>query len=225
MTFGSAFRGRRFRDFLVVRAAATVPLAVTCWIWCSILPAAPPVLPKGPGELPTQLSGRWEIAVCFAGEHTWLRFESLQTGEVHTLSRVERGWGGLRDEQTREWLAPVARSCGVHWDQDLVWDSRFPQEDHVARRVVIDNPHVYRGDRDGRGYNVLTNNCATFVREAWETYTGERYRLLWPHLPADLRFAILTSEPRTNAHSAATSARSLRVQQPVGNQSGPPSTQ
>jgi hypothetical protein len=194
-------------------AAACLSLAVCCWI-CSTLPAAAPATPQGPGDLPTQMSGRWEIAACFAGEHTWLRFKSLQTGEVHTLSRVERGWGGLRDEQTREWLAPVARSSGVHWDQDLVWDSRFPREDHVVRRVVVDNPHIYRGDRDGRGYNVLTNNCATFVREAWESYTGERYRLLWPHLPADLHFAMLTSERRANAHGAPISARSLRVLQP-----------
>jgi hypothetical protein len=154
-----------------------------------------PSRPKGPDELPQRLSGAWKITLCVRGTHCWLRLESLATGEIHTLSRYRYGWGEHRDEADRL-VAPAAVVSGVQWDQDLYYEfvDRNPWDRLLS--LVVSNPVVYRGQGEAHGYNSVTNNCATYVRDAWQFYGGRRYDMLVPHLPSDLRDAIIRSHPK-----------------------------
>jgi hypothetical protein len=155
---------------------------------------APGPSPRGPGDLPERLEGHWRIGLCVDGGHCWLRFESVDTGEIHTVSRIRKGWGGVRDEETGDWTVPPAAVSGVHWDRELRRDARC-QGRHILLTIDRRDPVVYRGSGDGRGYGAITNNCATFVRDGWEFYTGERFLLLWPHLPNELEHAVLVKHP------------------------------
>jgi hypothetical protein len=154
---------------------------------------APARSPRGPGDLPQRLDGRWRIGLCVDGGHCWLRFESLETREVHTLSRVRKGWGGVRDDETGDWSLPPADVSGVHWDRELHRDARC-QGRHILLTIERRDPPIYHGS-NASGYGAITNNCATFVRDGWEFYTGERFWLLWPHLPNELEHAVLVKHP------------------------------
>ncbi len=146
--------------------------------------------PKGPDELPESLSGMWKITLCIHGNHSWLRLQSLKTKEVHTLSRYAIGLGESRDNAGRL-VTPAVVTSGVQWDQDIF-------HEHVDRdswapllSLVVSEPIVYRGKGDGYGYNAVTNNCASYVRDAWVFYGGGRYKMSVPHLPGDLRDRLL----------------------------------
>lgn len=141
-------------------------------------------------QLPQQLLGPWRITLCLRGNHAWLRFDSLDTGVVHTLGRYRQGWADQRNADTHHLVVPAAPVSGVLLDQDLYSELHSAHFAHHTLTMVVENPVIFRGRDHGRGYGVWTNNCTTFARDAWHFYGGTKYRLLWPHVPADLFDAI-----------------------------------
>ncbi|QDU93675.1 hypothetical protein [Lignipirellula cremea] len=150
------------------------------------------IVPLGPGHLPQRLQGNWQVGLCVLDGHSWLRFHNLETHETHTLSRIQRGWGGRQDEQSGRWIVPHVNASGLHWNQDLLRYQDQPERTYLLRTVNVANPVIFRGQGD-EGYGLFANNCVTFVRDAWDFYAGEYFRLLPPHLPQRLRSVVIAT--------------------------------
>ena len=82
---------------------------------------------RRPWDVPARLTGPWEISLCVGESHAWIRFRSVETGEIHTCGRYARGFGGLKDAKTGSELWPPARASGVLWDVDISYESAYPQ--------------------------------------------------------------------------------------------------
>ena len=149
---------------------------------------AGPAVCKGPSELPERLEGPWKVSLCVSSDHAWIRFKHLETGELHTLSRYQRGWGGQWDAEEHRWVAPRVAVSGVQWDRDVDHEEMFDGGRCVFLSVTVRDPKIFRGRGDGLGFNAYFNNCTTFAREAWRYYSGESY--WWPGL--DLPTALQT---------------------------------
>jgi hypothetical protein len=93
-------------------------------------------------------------------------------------------------------MTPAVVASGVQLDQDLYYE--FVDRDPWCRllSLVVNDPVIYRGHGDGYGYNAVTNNCASYARDAWVYYGGGRYDLLIPHVPRDLRDRIIARHPK-----------------------------
>jgi len=134
---------------------------------------------RGPSELPRQLAGVWEISLCVGDTHAWIRFENVETGEVHTCGRYGKGFGGITDKSSGMSIWPPAPVGGVLWDMDLMYEQGIRSDKRVLRVVRVSNPVVYRGTFNGYYHFGVRMNCTTYARDAWFFYAGEYY-----HLPA-----------------------------------------
>ena len=144
----------------------------------------------GPSQLPTQLSGLWQVSLCTSCTHAWIRFQHTTTGEVHTLGRYTRGFGGVIDWRTcqRQW--PAAPASGVIWDQDLKFEWLLRSDMHTLRSCHVWNPCIFHGQNDGYGHCGLRMNCTSHARDAWHYYSGEWYDLPPLELPCAIEKAV-----------------------------------
>jgi hypothetical protein len=158
-----------------------------------LLSAAPAPLQgaiAGPAGLPLQLPGLWRISLCVSRGHAWIRFQHVETGEVHTLARYAGGFGGELDWRTLRSTWPRARCCGVVWDHDLKYDLGVRTDGCALRCGYVWHPRIYRGRANGHGHCVVRMNCATFARDAWHFYTGEWYDLPLIATPSALQRSV-----------------------------------
>jgi hypothetical protein len=132
---------------------------------------------RGPSELPKQLEGVWDTSLCVGDTHSWIRFENVETGEVHTCGRYGKGFGGITDKLSGLSLWPAAPVGGVLWDMDLLYEHGIRSDKRVLRVVRVVNPVVYRGGLNGYHHFGVRMNCTTYARNAWYSYTGEYYHL------------------------------------------------
>jgi hypothetical protein len=131
----------------------------------------------GPARLPRQLSGDWLVSLCVSDTHAWIRYQNIETGEVHTCGRYGRGFGSINDSRTGQRLWPAAGSSGVQWDMDMMYDQGLRLDMQVLRSTIVRNPIIYRGAFHGFGHLGIRINCATYARDAWYFYTREFYSL------------------------------------------------
>lgn len=140
----------------------------------------------GPDAIPEQLPGVWRVGLCIKGStHAWIRFENVNTGEVHTVGRYAILAGGR---------PPVTRS-GLQWDRDLRREEDVRAGKYLLLTVEITDPKIYRGLTNGYGHGLIKNNCATYARDAWRHYSGETYRLSFIETPQDLLARVLERHP------------------------------
>jgi hypothetical protein len=132
---------------------------------------------RNPWDVPSMLKGSWQVSLCVSDTHAWIRFRSVETGEVHTCGRYAKGFGGVIDGETGKELWPPAHAWGVLWDMDLAYESGLRSDMRVLRTILVRNPHIYRGALHGYGYLCVQLNCATYARNSWFFYSGEYYRL------------------------------------------------
>jgi hypothetical protein len=132
---------------------------------------------RGPSELPERLVGIWDISLCVGDTHSWIRFQNVETGEVHTCGRYGKGFGGITDKSSGALLWPAAPVGGVLWDMDLLYEQGLRQDKRVLRVVRVLDPVVYHGRLGGYHHFGVRMNCTTYARDAWFFYTGEYYHL------------------------------------------------
>lgn len=168
------------RVFVVILSSI---LSATCAV------ASGEVQVGGPGAFPTQLHGPWKISLCGTWRHNWIRFENVETGEVHTASRYNRGRGGMRSSSGKQ-IWPDAPATGVTWDMDLKYEPDVARGKHILRSCYVRDPLTYLGKHRGRGHLYVWLNCASYTRNAWTFYTGERYCLFPVAAPCLLNHAV-----------------------------------
>jgi hypothetical protein len=139
-----------------------------------------PIDARGPCNIPCCLEGTWEVSHCLEVRcdqlgHSWIRFQNVETGEVHTAGLYLKGFGGVRDSRTGCWIVPPAETSGLQWDTDLVREPGLRRGEYYRLRTVVQNPRIYRGRNCGFGHGVIRNNCVTYSRDAWCYYSGEYY--------------------------------------------------
>lgn len=131
----------------------------------------------GPTGLPDRLHGLWMISLCVGDTHAWIRYQNLETGEVHTCGRYGRGFGSVKDALSGRQLWPAARHSGVQWDMDMMYDRGVRTDMKVLRSTIVRDPVVFRGSLRGFGHLGIRLNCVTYARDAWYFYTREYYPL------------------------------------------------
>ena len=118
--------------------------------------------------VPYHLFGTWAVSICVEskdpyGDHAWIEFRNVRTGEHRTAGVYAFGFRGV--------TVP-----GTQMDNDK---NRVPD---IKRTIILRHPPVFY--RDGYGGSVwgfvpypnsdkIRNNCATYARDAWYQYTGE----------------------------------------------------
>lgn len=169
--------------------------------------------PLGPDELPESLPGRWQVSLCLNTEHShaWIRFQNLETGEVRTVSRFHLLVGGWFDARELHWNYGVTTQTGVYMDREQSLEKGVREGKYVLLTSTVENPRIFKGENDGHGHGVKTNNCVTYSRDAWYQYTGEYYPLpKGYHGPSVLKNCILHYHPEI-----LSTGRSVAIQ-PVG---------
>jgi hypothetical protein len=161
----------QLREMFAEKRRFCLPADQTVWVY-----------PGGPESVPCRLEGRWKVSLCIDGRHTklghaWIRFEHAETGEVHTASLYNRGFGGVRDADTGNWMYRPAAVDGLQWDLDMKHEPLFCSRKVFVVTTVVDNPQIYRGLNNGYGHGYIVDNCVTYARDAWHYYTGEYYPL------------------------------------------------
>jgi RHS repeat-associated protein len=131
-----------------------------------------PVVAGGPSDVPKQLQGKWEVSINASDDHCWIEYKNVETGERHSTGRFKNGYGGRQNEQG-EWVVRPTAVSGVQWDMEV----KQGRKATVRRSKVIENPKILGGP----GYGAYGNNCCTYARDSWYSYTGEWYFLgaLW----------------------------------------------
>jgi RHS repeat-associated protein len=131
--------------------------------------AVPPgFTPGGPSDVPSSLQGAWRVSIIAGGGHSWIRYESMTSNEVHTAGRYKEGYGGRTDEDGRVVVPPIAVP-GIQWDQDLIKEQGLKDGLYQTRSMIVVDPAIYN---DGLfGYGNLKNNCTTYAVGAWAFYT------------------------------------------------------
>ena len=152
---------------------------------------------RSPREAPARLLGLWQVSLCVSDTHAWIRYRSVDTGEIHTCGRYARGFGGVKDGKTGEELWPPAHAWGVLWDMDLAYESGLRTDMRVLRTVLVRDPHIYRGVLRGYGYLCVQLNCATYARNSWFFYSGEYYHLPLIATPWSLAERVTRRSART----------------------------
>jgi hypothetical protein len=117
------------------------------------------------------------VSLCVSDTHAWIRYQNVETGEVHTCGRYGRGFGSVTDSLTGKRLWPAAGSSGVQWDMDMMYDHGLRQDMRVLRSTMVQHPIIYRGSLKGFGHLGVRMNCTTYARDAWYFYTREFYPL------------------------------------------------
>ena len=154
---------------------------------------------RGHASPPRTLSGLWEISLCVSDTHAWIGYRNLETGEIHTSGRYLRGFGSVVESRTGRTLWPNAYCCGVLWDWDLMYNHLLRKEKRVLRVVQIQDPVIYRGSLMGYGHLGVRLNCVTYARDAWNSYTGEFYRLPLIATPRALESAVRRGPPASES--------------------------
>src|SRR3954454_15366158 len=149
----------------------------------------------GPSRLPAQLPGPWMVSLCVGDTHAWIRYQNVETGEVHTCGRYGRGFGSLTDSRTGQRLWPAAGSSGVQWDMDMMYDHGLRSDMRILRSTVVNHPVIYRGALNGFGHLGVRVNCVTYARDAWYFYTREYYSLPPIASPRSLATRALAGPP------------------------------
>jgi hypothetical protein len=144
----------------------------------------------GPAALPAQLPGLWRVSLCASRNHTWIRLENMQTGELHTLGRYFPGMGAEYDQRTGQQIWPGAPACGVTWDIDRKYHNGVRTDGRVLRMCYVRNVPVYRGHANGYGHCIVRMNCVTYARDAWHYYSGEWYWLPPVTMPSALERSV-----------------------------------
>jgi len=170
----------------VVRPIQT---ALICILLASTGSASGSIQILGPDQLPSHLQGLWKISLCGTSFHTWIRYQNTETGEVHTISRYNRGRGGMTSSTGKQ-IWPSAPVTGVIWDIDLKYEPGISQGKYILRSCYVRNPRIYRGIHQGRGHLCLYLNCTSHARNAWNYYTGEQYCLFPVSAPWILKRAV-----------------------------------
>jgi hypothetical protein len=177
----------------------------------------------GPSRLPRQLSGLWVVSLCVSDTHAWIRYQNVETGEVHTCGRYGRGFGSITDSHTGQRLWPAARSSGVQWDMDMMYDHGLRMDMKVLRSTLVRNPIIYRGALHGFGHLGIRINCVTYARDAWYFYTLEYYLLPPIASPGALASRALAGPPpRADSCDPELSCPGPAVAAPVGRPAGSP---
>jgi RHS repeat-associated protein len=160
--------------------------------------APPKFKPGGPNDLPIELKGMWKVSICADDAHAWIRFEKVDTGEVHTTGRYKHGFGGRVDEDGNQVVPPTFIS-GVQYDHDLIKEEGVKNGKFVTRSVIVKDPKIFKGKNPfgfgGAPYSWVglgdaTNNCSTYARDAWFFYSGEYHYMPGPDHPSRLRMWI-----------------------------------
>lgn len=155
----------------------------------------------GPGEMPCRLYGQWKVSLCTytnCGEtgHTWLRYQNVETGEVHTVGRYLKDHGGTKNPDTGEWVYPPAPISGVIFDIDLKREKLLRSGEAHAISCYVNDPIVFKGQNGGYGHGGHRANCVTHARDGWHHFTGEYYEV--GHLfqtPTELQRAVARRHP------------------------------
>lgn len=170
--------------------------------------AAPVVhRPLGPDKIPDSLPGRWKVSLCITTRgHCWIRYENVETGEIHSVSRYHLLVGGWPDPKRFRWHYPPTTKTGLYMDREQSIEHRRKDDQYLLLSTVIDDPVIYKGE-DARGHGMIVNNCVTHTRDAWHFYTGEWYDLPPAHAPADLRRAVLIKHPEVYRREEAVAAK------------------
>jgi len=80
-------------------------------------------------------------------------------------------------------------------NRELGAERRVKSGHYVMLSTVVEDPAIPRGQLRGYGHGSVVNNCATWCRDVWETYTGERYEFAGLHTPTLLRNAVIHRHP------------------------------
>lgn len=155
----------------------------------------------GPCDMPHRLRGTWKITMCIQVNcsdtgHTWLRYQNVETGEVHTVGRYMKGHGAARGVDSGELIYPPAPQSGVIYDLDLKRESRIRAGKIYTISCVANDPIVFRGENNGFRHGGHKNNCVTHVRDGWRHFTGESYELgCLAHTPGELLDEVACRHP------------------------------
>ena len=158
----------------------------------------------GPETVPQQLFGVWQVSLCvkpgFHHGHAWIRYENIDTGEVHTIGRFQRNVRATRRRSTREILYPRTTESGLHWDYDWRLEHEVRQGKYVVGSVVVRDPFIF-GHDDLAGHGVIRDNCITYARDAWQYYSGQHFDLALLHTPEGFLRTIESEGQNAHAHS------------------------
>lgn len=155
----------------------------------------------GPAEMPCRLEGQWKVSLCIytkCGDtgHTWLRYQNVETGEVHTVGRYQKDHGGTKNPDTGEWVYPPAPISGVIFDLDLKREKLLRSGEAHAISCYVNNPIVFKGANGGYGHGGHRDNCVTHARDGWRYFTGEYYDLgVLFQTPTELQRAVVRRHP------------------------------
>ena len=159
-----------------------VPI-VADWVGEEVL-AAPGA--GGPEKVPRQLFGTWNVSLCVKAGlhrgHAWIRYQNVETGEVHTVGRFQKNVRPTKRRSSRVTLYPRTKESGLHWDYDWRFEHEVRQGKHVVGSVVVRDPLIF-GYEDADGHGVIRDNCITYARDAWQYYSGQQYQLAVIHTP------------------------------------------
>jgi hypothetical protein len=92
------------------------------------------------------------------------------------------GYGGREDENGNI-LIPPANTSGLWWDRDLMKEPGLKDGNYKQRTCKLTNPTIYKGSTPNE-YNYRSDNCASFARQSWFVYSGERFfgGILWDNV-------------------------------------------
>ena len=187
-------------------------LLLGAWTLATQANAAPPAVsveqtkaeikkPIGPDDLPHHLPGRWKVSLCVCARpsHAWIRYQNLDTGEIRSIGRYHVLVGGWFDGgRIRYHYAPTWRP-GLYMDREQRYEDQVRKGKCLLLSVYQDDPQIFLGEIGSHGYGLVVNNCATYARDAWHFYSGEKYSLPEIHTPDELLKAVLQRHPEVRA--------------------------
>lgn len=153
--------------------------------------------PAGPGEIPESLPGRWKVSLCIKNTHTWIRYQNLDTGEIHSVSRYHVLVGGWYDIHHLRWHYPPTVRPGLYMDREQMIEDKVQDGKYLLLSTIVDDPVVFGHDKS-YGHGTYVNNCVTYTRDAWHFYTGEWYDMPPVHTPGDLLHGVVLRHPEVS---------------------------
>jgi len=141
-------------------------------------------------KLPRKLSGTWKVSIVTLTadqigdcSHSYIRFENVETKEVHTLSKYPPlDYGFVSPSDPNAWVNPRG-SKGVYWDYDLIYEKFVKSGQARMRSVDIVDPVLFFG-KQPNDYTLGFDNCTTFAEQAWYFYAKEQFIDITPADPA-----------------------------------------
>ena len=108
-----------------------------------------------------------------------------------TLSRFQSLAGGDFDWKRLSYRRNPVLKAGQWMNRALGAEGRVRSGRYVMISTIVHDPVLFRGRSQGRGHGNVVNNCATWCRDAWEFYLGERKEFNGLHTPILLRNAVI----------------------------------